>query len=462
MIYASMFHKHHRSPLSKLRQQHLPVHVPPAAPEWSGDGYADLVSRDKTKVKEAIRHYLAVKVRGDWSFAWPPAAADDQQPHPAAADEDGAPEPPPSDEPQPVQDEARDDDGYRVDSDSDVDEEGILEEVEDDDSQSIYSVVSEDPVHYRPRQEWDSDVPLEELLQSQPIDPNDTDLVDVQGAKLLWRAQKRRELRRDLKWNEGLACFEARRNAWTQARTVRLRAKPECPQANTSQRSSRRFFFRRSTSSTSSSQDTATRSTASESPPPREPPKSPGRQNDKASSSSSSARLPAGSYPVETIIPVAPPILPPNNPLRAAITPGNYLQLYDKIIVNNMQPSCPINLSDMISACVVGWKRDGEWPPRPTLPVDPTFSAIQAARRSRKAAAAAAAAGAGGANHGRDAQPHGRRLSLTGLLSRDKEADGRAGKSVRQSISKVFGLGSPLSPPPTDAAVEHDKTPARC
>ncbi|MDE9440015.1 DUF4050 domain-containing protein, partial [Staphylococcus xylosus] len=37
-------------------------------------------------------------------------------------------------------------------------------------------------------------------------------------------------------------------------------------------------------------------------------------------------------------------------------TPSLYLSLYDKVILNNLQPSCPINLQDMIRSCVTGWK----------------------------------------------------------------------------------------------------------
>ncbi|KAJ4352958.1 hypothetical protein N0V85_009621 [Neurospora sp. IMI 360204] len=81
--------------------------------------------------------------------------------------------------------------------------------------------------------------------------------------------------------------------------------------------------------------------------------------------------------------------------MRASVTPSIYPSLYDKIIINNMQPSCPVNLADMLRACVVGWKRDGEWPPKsqytnvaaPPMPVPKPMSAAEiAARRQQKIA----------------------------------------------------------------------------
>jgi len=59
-----------------------------------------------------------------------------------------------------------------------------------------------------------------------------------------------------------------------------------------------------------------------------------------------------------------------------------------------MQPSCPVNLADIIRTCVIGWKRDGEWPPRsaPVPAAQPAYLRSDAAataaakERSRKAA----------------------------------------------------------------------------
>jgi hypothetical protein len=53
--------------------------------------------------------------------------------------------------------------------------------------------------------------------------------------------------------------------------------------------------------------------------------------------------------------------------MRASISPNTYLAIYDKIIVQGLTPSCPINLGDILKSCVAGWKRDNEWPPKSTV-----------------------------------------------------------------------------------------------
>jgi hypothetical protein len=67
-----------------------------------------------------------------------------------------------------------------------------------------------------------------------------------------------------------------------------------------------------------------------------------------------------------------------------------YSSLYDKVVVQSLQPSCPVNLADMMRACVVGWKRDGEWPPKSNYPAPaPMLAQASAAEllamRQRKA-----------------------------------------------------------------------------
>jgi hypothetical protein len=100
--------------------------------------------------------------------------------------------------------------------------------------------------------------------------------------------------------------------------------------------------------------------------------------------------------------------------MRASVQPSMYGSLYDKVVAQSLQPSCPVNLADMLRACVVGWKRDGEWPPKSVYPAPAaqTPNAEVLAMRQRKAqqqrnknAAANAAATAG------------RRLSLVGFFN---------------------------------------------
>jgi len=89
-----------------------------------------------------------------------------------------------------------------------------------------------------------------------------------------------------------------------------------------------------------------------------------------------------------------------------------YGSLYDKVVAQSQQPSCPVNLADMLRACVVGWKRDGEWPPKALYPVPapvPAPNAEVIAMRQWKAQKQRNKNAAAGPTSGR-------RLSLVGLF----------------------------------------------
>ncbi|KAH7311725.1 hypothetical protein B0I35DRAFT_411878 [Stachybotrys elegans] len=435
MIFSD-FYRSPRSPLSKLRHyQHQHQHqyqLATAAPDWVRDEYADLLSRDKVKQKDAIKRYLADKIRNDWTFDWPPqtvtpnsypketpaaaAAAPTTETTNIAAQLDEAPSQ------VPVQDEIRDDDGYHVDEDADLSDKGSQV---GDDAESIYSIVSEDP-RYQALAEWTSDLSDNED-DHPPLQFESPDAVGstVRASVLAKQARRRKQVRDEVAWNQGLACFEARRNAWTGARTVRVRVKPASPISPTS-RSPRRFLFHRAPS-TSPPASTRTRNSNShnnDGSAVLSDASSVAKDSDKdlsnqSTSHTSPSTTPSASheYPVQALIPVAQPLLPPHNPLRASITPSIYLNLYDKVILHSLQPSCPINLSDMLRSCVAGWKRDGEWPPQPT-PAEPSMG-------RRKSAANG---------------DHGRRLSI-GILGRDKTDESRAGRGIRRSIQRALGIG---------------------
>jgi hypothetical protein len=69
----------------------------------------------------------------------------------------------------------------------------------------------------------------------------------------------------------------------------------------------------------------------------------------------------------ELLIPVAPPLLSPSNPIRATINPSIYPSIYTKVVVQGMTPTVPVNLADLTKAMVQGWKADGQWPPKPAV-----------------------------------------------------------------------------------------------
>ncbi|KAJ4402350.1 hypothetical protein N0V85_005327, partial [Neurospora sp. IMI 360204] len=267
MIFADLY-KSPRSPLNKLRHSfphHQPVVLPP-------DLDADLVSKDKAKQKEAVRKYLLEKIRNDWEFEWPPVTqsqstteapisnekqqqekSDIAQPpsdSTTAPNEHGSPRI--ADEAAAVQtfdDDAPRDPGEEADSESDA--------------ESVYSTISEDLVHYRPRADWTSDLSDNDeqpaLSTSSPFRFDSPDAVGtaVKCSLEAKRAKRRRAVRDEASWNPGLACFEARRDAWTGAKTVRVKPKPMSPVSPTTTMSTtttrRLSFWRHHRSSESTS-----------------------------------------------------------------------------------------------------------------------------------------------------------------------------------------------------------------
>ncbi|KAM3076146.1 hypothetical protein ACMFMG_006339 [Clarireedia jacksonii] len=196
---------------------------------------------------------------------------------------------------------------------------------------------------WRERDEWESNVSESDEDPTSPKGPVNInspekesafrfDSPDGVGACIQKQAadRKRRRKKRlaeEMKWNDGARCFVARRDAWTCARQV----------PPSSKRPSR---VKTNQTITSVAEDGS--STAAD---------------DEYSSDEE----------WDTEIPIAGPLLPPDNAMRASITPAAYGMIYDKVIVQALTPSCPMNLRDVTRSCVQGWKRDGEWPPRASV-----------------------------------------------------------------------------------------------
>lgn len=436
MIFSD-FYKGRRSPLSRLRGQS----PQPSAnsPPWLVPEYIDLFHKDKYRQKDTIKKYLAAKVKNNWNFQWSPPRKSKAKvtEKPRDADEEKNPSVKESepeairvDSAKDIRDDASDDanDEARVDGSalsdnaSDHEDEDVDADNNDDDTDSIYSIISEDAVNYRPRMDWYSDLSEDEATTTSVIEGADS---AARTSALEKKEQRRKAAREEMTWNEGLACFQARRDAWTGAKIARVRSKPVVSPPVSPR--SRRFFFRRSISGSppslslikSNSLADSRSGTASDASSLVRDDKDLSKQGSQDSDQTSERLL-----PIETLLPIPHPILPPTNGFRASITPAIYLSLYDKVILNSLQPSCPINLSDMIRSCVVGWKRDGEWPPKPSAP-EPSV----AAGRRKKAKKASGATGIG---------VTARRMSL-GLLGRDKDDNSL---SIRKSLQKALGLGT--------------------
>ncbi|KAK2612825.1 hypothetical protein QQS21_001105 [Conoideocrella luteorostrata] len=446
MIFSD-FYRNPRSPLSKLRMHHpqLPAHLLTATPEWVSEDYADLMSRDKAKQKEAVRRYLTDKVRNDWAFPWPPLIPEEKSVSGLCRKnstidvtcenisfENNGSHLIHSNE----RDYHRKDGGTEFgELESSVDEGDVDDD--NDDAESVYSVFSEDAMHYRPRMEWMSDLSDDDAeddlpTKSLPVRIDGSNAVQSTSEEIVEakKARRRRALREETSWNDGLACYEARRNAWTGARTVRVRGKPVIT-PSTSPRSPRRFFFRRSMSGSPPGPAFAVLSHHGDITAAISDTSSVGKDTDKglqkhlSIDSSASNSTHRQTYPVEILLPLGQPLLPPSNPLRASISPTVYLSLYDKVILHNLQPACPINLSDMLRSCVAGWKRDGEWPPRPSAPEPMTIT-----RKKKKTTSSA------NEQTGNVA----RRMSF-GLLGRDNHDDSNTGKGIRRSLQRALGIG---------------------
>ncbi|KAI0555677.1 hypothetical protein F4679DRAFT_577802 [Xylaria curta] len=431
----SDFYKSTKLPLSRLRQHsQQPV---------SRDYDPDLVSKDKAKQKEAVRRFLAERIRNDWVFNWPPASNGEDTEKPVSEHPVEKVEPSlqtqqstigkveETDEPA----LALDDDGYHCDDDDN----------DDCDVASIYSVISEDLAHFFPRVEWLSDLSDDE--SNEPASPlayrfETPDAVGstVKATELARSAKRRREARAEMEWNSGLACFSARRDAWTGAKVVRVRPKP-IESTPTSPTAKRLSFWRLSNSSSPSSPtDSPAESTVSA-------PLSPSGTRTSGDTTAISSvdtepkelktKEDSSQYPVQTLLPVPPPLLPAANPMRASITPATYAAIYDKIIVHALTPACPVNLADVLRACVVGWKRDGEWPPRP-IEVPPVVAVRKKKRKD---------------SNTEKRSSIGRRLSFNFLGRRlsagsDPNAvstsptkdDAGAAKGMKRSLQRVLGL----------------------
>lgn len=182
--------------------------------------------------------------------------------------------------------------------------------------------------------------PESETEANPATDPYKFDSPDSIATAIESKTERRKKkrlaaLKAETTWNEGLACFERRRNVWTGAAAVK------------------KYVTHRAQTHMEEGDDS---SSANPSPPPDA---SPSQTSD---------------YP---IIPV-PVSLLADNPIRQSISSKAYHDIYDKIVVSSRSPAVPINLSDMTRALVQGWKENGEWPPK-AAPLDPLAGRKRAA-----------------------------------------------------------------------------------
>lgn len=259
---------------------------------------ADLTSEDRAKQKEAVKKYLKEVVKEDWEWEWPPPIST----------QDGTSE--------------------AEIQQSEVEDPVGIEWRERDEWFSGGSDSEPEPTMPGPKSPKTPKSPESSKSPFRFDNPDDVgDSIRKTGQERKRKRKKR--LREEMEMNEGLRCFNERRDAWTGARHVSAVA----PTQPTSKRQSQ-------------------------------------ASGDGSSTAVELEETEEDSEDDDTEIPIAPPILPPTNGMRKSITPEAYNTIYDKVVLQSLTPSCPMNLKDVTRSCVQGWKRDGEWPPK-SVPESP-------------------------------------------------------------------------------------------
>jgi hypothetical protein len=274
------------------------------------DYEADLTSRDRAKQKEAVRTLLVEKVKADWTWEWP-------RPPP---DSDSTLEVTPKVVKLAVAEDKEVDEGQWKERD-----EWLSNASDDGDDPPIPANASLSPSSPSP----DSPTAKHSPFRFESPDGVGETIKTTQFDR---KRRRKKRLAEEMAWNEGLRCFVGRRDAWTGARRVSRsalgfsRLKPAVHRASMS--------------------------------------------SEDGGSSTAIEQEEESDWEDDTEIPIAPPLIPPENAMRASILPSAYNTIYDKVVVQALTPSCPMNLKDVTRSCVQGWKRDGEWPPKSIMPTE--------------------------------------------------------------------------------------------
>lgn len=225
----------------------------------------------------------------------------------------------------------------------------------------------------------------------------------IQESLVERRRKRRAALEEEAEWNPGLRFFLERRDAWTGAKKRRAVSDPAAQQHDTESDGLAK--------GESSSAETKEQETTS-------PPRSPTEMLSDLTLADKDAQPqnPDKSDCFESddsLIPVMGPFIPNSNCIRSSITPAIYASIYSKVILQGLTPTVPINLSDVTKAIVAGWKADGQWPPKITVP--PPGSDVPVRKKGRPVA--------------NNADKTSRRGSLGGH-----------GSGVANAVKKVLGL----------------------
>ncbi|TKA72485.1 hypothetical protein B0A55_06695 [Friedmanniomyces simplex] len=185
----------------------------------------------------------------------------------------------------------------------------------------------------------------------------------IQDKRTARRRKRQKDLDDEVSWNDGLEHWMHQRDTWAGARISHRNDPHHNTRASYEQEAETSAG---SAASAESTPRTSTSSTAAEVSSAATTP-------DVAPANSRHLTTHEATYApqLDMLIPVCAPILP-NHPIRRRISPSTYTEIYSKIILQGRTPSVPINLANLISALIEGWKADGEWPPR-SAPLEPSI-----------------------------------------------------------------------------------------
>ncbi|KAL1984955.1 hypothetical protein VTN96DRAFT_8511 [Rasamsonia emersonii] len=224
-------------------------------------------------------------------------------------------------------------------------------------------------------------------------DPYRFENPDAVRASVVERRRRwRRALEEEMRWNPGLRFWMERRDAWTGAKKRRviresLKELQEQQRQQSGDAAAQSKDIPSGTPSAQGHDSSLASSDATDKGPEREETSrgstpsapSPNEKMGALSLSKDSSGYEEGDNRLtteetdydseESLIPVVEPLLPKSNPIRSSITPALYASIYSKVVVQGLTPTIPINLADMTKALVEGWKADGQWPPKPTVPL---------------------------------------------------------------------------------------------
>ncbi|KAJ5038023.1 uncharacterized protein L3040_006896 [Drepanopeziza brunnea f. sp. 'multigermtubi'] len=355
------------------------------------DYEADLTGKDRAKQKEAVKRYLGEKVKNDWSWEWP-------RPEPSPV---GSVEPPVK-QPEPEQS-------------SEPPEAEVADEVDLLESNFVEDHSEHSQGEWKERDEWLSNASDEDDLKvpaprntasshdtptptskNSPTPPISVESVGetTNNAREERKCRRKKRLADELIWNDGLRCFVARRDNWTGARKVKRQSSAFPP-----------------------AKKTPTRGSLSSA--------------DRLDSDAADLEDDDTLWEDDVEVPIAPPILPPENAMRASILPSAYNTIYDKVVVQALSPSCPMNLKDVTRSCVQGWKRDGEWPPEASVP--------DTLRKKARKLSVASILGLNERERAAASAPKEERDAKNRTHDKD-DKDGKGG-SIRNSLQKMLHLG---------------------